>query len=124
MSTPQYNSVAWFEIGTARPDEARRFYGELFDWTFGDGDGADRPYYEVTAPGAERPSGGVYDSKGGFPDYATFYIVVEDVAATLAKAEALGGTVLVPATTSPNGLIFAQLRDHSGNRFGVFTPPR
>jgi hypothetical protein len=59
---------------------------------------------------------------GRFPDYATFYVVVEDVAATLAKAESLGGKVLVPLTTSPGGLVFAQLSDSAGNRFGVFTP--
>ena len=51
-------------------------------------------------PGAERPTGGLFDSRGEFPGYAIFYVGVEDVAATLAKAESLGGkTVLGPITT-------------------------
>jgi hypothetical protein len=31
--------------------------------------------------------------------------------------------VLVPPTTSKNGLVFADLHDPVGNHFGVFTPP-
>ena len=26
----------YFEIGTPDPEEAQRFYGSLFDWTFGE----------------------------------------------------------------------------------------
>jgi predicted enzyme related to lactoylglutathione lyase len=122
MSTYQYNSVAWFEVGTDQPEDAKRFYGELFDWSFSGADGGETQYYEATAPGADRPSGGVFDSKGRFPGYAVFYVVVEDVAATVAKAETLGGKVVLPPTTTPDGLVFAQLHDATGNRFGVFTP--
>ena len=114
-----YNTVEWFEIGTDRPEEAKKFYGELFGWTY---KGADR-YSEVTTPGATGPSGGVFDSQGDFPSYAIFYVTVEDVPATLAKAEALGGKTLVPPTTTPDGLVFGQLRDVTGNHFGVFSPP-
>jgi predicted enzyme related to lactoylglutathione lyase len=49
-------------------------------------------------------------------------VVVEDVAAAVAKAERLSGKVLVPATTRPDGLVFADLLDPSGNHFGVFSP--
>jgi predicted enzyme related to lactoylglutathione lyase len=31
--------------------------------------------------------------------------------------------VLVPRTSTPNGLTFADLQDSAGNHFGVFTPP-
>jgi len=47
---------------------------------------------------------------------------VEDVADVCARAERLGGRVLTPPVTTPNGLVFAHLLDRSGNRFGVFTP--
>ncbi|GLY89700.1 glyoxalase [Actinoallomurus iriomotensis] len=119
MMSAQYNAVGWFEVATDRPEEARRFYGELFGWTFA-GDG---PYREITAPGADRPGGGLFDSEGRFPGYAIFYVTVEDVAAALAKAESLGAKAIVPPTTTPDGLVFAQLRDTTGNHFGIFTPP-
>lgn len=123
MSETAYNSVAWFEIGSADPDVAQRFYGELFGWTFQRDDSDDTMDYRmVTAPGAERPSGGLMNTGGKFPNYATFYVVVEDVAATVAKAERLGAKALLPPTTTPNGLVFAQLHDPSGNQIGIFTP--
>jgi uncharacterized protein len=115
----QDNAVEWFEIGTDKPDEVRTFYGELFGWTFSDGPG----YSEITTPGADHPSGGVSDSGGRFPNYAIFYVTVADVPATLARAESLGAKTVVPTTTTPDGLVFAQLRDSTGNHFGIFTPP-
>ncbi len=119
MSAPRYNAVEWFELGTDKPEDAKRFYGELFGWTYA----SDGRYSEVTLPGAHRPEGGVFDSQGEFPNYAIFYVTVEDVPATLAKAESLGAKVLVPPTTGPDGLVFAQLQDSTGNHFGVFSPP-
>jgi uncharacterized protein len=121
MSTPAYNSVAWFQIGSPDPDAAKQFYGSLFDWTYTDDSG----YQLVTTPGVGAgPTGGITDTKGEFPNHAIFMVVVEDVSASCARAEELGGKTLVPPTTTPSGLVFAHLNDPAGNHFGVFTPPR
>jgi predicted enzyme related to lactoylglutathione lyase len=34
MTVPAFNSVAWFEFGTDRPEEVKAFYGDLFDWKY------------------------------------------------------------------------------------------
>ncbi|MFJ4201254.1 hypothetical protein ACIP2Y_16705 [Streptomyces sviceus] len=47
------------------------------------------------APGALQPAGGVWESEGGFPNYAIFYVVVQDVAVTVERAEKLGAQVLM-----------------------------
>jgi uncharacterized protein len=121
MTAPAHNSVAWFQVGTDEPETAKRFYGGLFGWTFAK-DPA--PGYElVTAPGADKPSGGILDTGGKMPNHATFYVVVEDVKATVAAAERAGGKVLTPPVTAPTGLIAADLLDPSGNHFGIFSPP-
>jgi predicted enzyme related to lactoylglutathione lyase len=121
MTAPAYNSVAWFQVGTDDPETARRFYGELFGWTFNaDPDGG---YHEVTTPGAEKPSGGIFNTGGKAPNHATFFVIVEDVKATVASAEQTGGKVLTPPATTPNGLVFADLLDPAGNHFGIFSPP-
>jgi uncharacterized protein len=123
MSAPAYNTVDWFEIGTDDPEAAQRFYGELFGWSFKkDETDSTMDYRMITAAGADRPSGGILGTGGQFPNYATFYVVVEDVAATVAKAERLGAKALVPPTTAPDGLVFAQLHDPAGNQIGIFTP--
>lgn len=122
MSDNEYGTVGWFEIGTDRPRDAERFYGEMFGWTFGADGSAGRPYQSVDT-GGRGPAGGLFDTGGKAPNYAIFYVVVRDVAETLARAEALGAKTIVPATTTDGGLVFAHLQDPSGNHFGVFTPP-
>ncbi|MFC5181581.1 VOC family protein [Actinomadura harenae] len=123
MAEAPFNSVGWIEIGTGRPEETKRFYGELFDWSFKIDDSGEMTYHEVTAPGGDGPSGGILESDGHFPDYSIFYVVVRDVADTVARAESLGGTVIVPPKKNANGLTFAQLQDSAGHHFGVFSPP-
>lgn len=50
-------------------------------------------------------------------------VVVDDTAAAAAKAEGLGGKVLVPVQSAPSGLTFAHLLDPQGNHIGIYTPP-
>jgi predicted enzyme related to lactoylglutathione lyase len=122
MTAPAHNTVAWFQIGSDDPDTAKKFYGELFGWTFASipqlGDNYDLASY----PGADQPSGGVAHVPDAAANHAIFCVLVADVAATVAAAQNLGATVRVPATAMPSGLVFAELLDTSGNHFGVFTP--
>ncbi|MFF5171930.1 VOC family protein [Micromonospora sp. NPDC000089] len=115
-STP----VTWFEIGSDRPDEAERFYTDLFGWVFEVQGGS----YRQTVAGGEQGIGGAIRAlDAGLPTYATFYAEVTDVAETCRRAEVAGATVLVPPNTTPSGLVQARLRDPFGNLLGVFTPP-
>jgi predicted enzyme related to lactoylglutathione lyase len=116
-------TVAWFQIGTADPDAAKKFYGDLFGWSFAPDPNSGGRYHNVSYHGVEHPSGGIVDTGGAQPNHAIFLVQVNDVAATVAAAEGLGGKVLVPPTSTPNGLTFADLQDSAGNHFGVFTPP-
>ncbi|MEH0937671.1 VOC family protein [Micromonospora psammae] len=116
--------ITWFEIGTDRPDEAERFYGELFGWTFEEQGAANGGSYRVTGAGAGEGIGGaIRATDGTTPNYAVFYAEVADVAETCRRAEAAGGKVLIPVRTAPSGLSFAHLLDPAGNHLGVFTPP-
>jgi predicted enzyme related to lactoylglutathione lyase len=51
--------------------------------------------------------------------YVTVYVGVDDVAAHLAKAEALGGKTLVPPVELPHGT-FAWFTDPDGNTIGLW----
>jgi predicted enzyme related to lactoylglutathione lyase len=116
------NGIGWFEIGTDDPAGAERFYGDLFGWTFSDDDGG-MPYRIVQTPAAGSVKGGIFGTGGTLPNYAIFCVVVDDVAGACRGAEAAGGKVLVPATSTPTGLSFAHLLDPSGNHIGVYSPP-
>ncbi|MEH0416842.1 VOC family protein [Streptomyces sp. B21-083] len=124
MPAPALNSVAWFEIGTDQPEGVKQFYGQLFDWSFQlNTNTPGVNYHAVVTPGAQQPTGGVWESEGNFPDYAVFYVLVQDVAATVERAEELGGKVLMAPTTDAAGLTFARLEDSTGHNFGVFSAP-
>ncbi|MCG5465521.1 VOC family protein [Micromonospora sp. MED01] len=116
--------ITWFEIGTDRPEDAERFYGDLFGWTFEEQGSTNGGSYRVTGAGGDTGIGGaIRATDGTSPNYAVFYAEVVDVAETCRQAEAAGGRVLVPARTTPSGLTLAHLLDPAGNHLGVFTPP-
>lgn len=121
--TSAVSRVTWFEVGTDDPDAARSFYGELFGWTFN----VNGPYSEISY-GSDGPHGGIQDTGVPLPEgtprsYAVPYVEVDDVAATSAEVERLGGKVMVPATKVPTGLVYAHVADPVGNHIGLFSPP-
>ncbi|MFJ1542691.1 VOC family protein [Micromonospora chalcea] len=116
-STP----VNWFEIGSDRPDEAQRFYADLFGWSFEEPTDPARSYRQTAAGGERGIAGAIRGTDTG--NYAIFYAEVADVAETCRRAEATGGSVVTAPVTTPIGLVRALLRDPSGNLLGVFTPP-
>jgi uncharacterized protein len=117
---PAPNTVAWFQIGTEDATAAQEFYGGLFGWSFAPDPGSGPGYDLISYAGADRPAGGIMHTAD---NHATFVVLVQDVAAVCARTEQLGGKILNPPVTTPNGLVFADLLDRSGNRFSVFTPP-
>lgn len=120
MTAP--NTVAWFQIGSDQPEQVKSFYAGLFGWSYTADPAFDGNYDLVTYPGSPVPAGGIARTHDSKANHAIFYVLVTDVAATVATAETLGAKVQVPVTKAPSGLIFAELRDTSGNHFGVFTP--
>lgn len=113
-----HGSVDWFQIDTDDLTGTEQFYGGLFDWTFAN-DPTTPAYRLVMAKDAAGPQGGVF---AGDRNRAAFFVAVDDVAAAVEQAEQLGGKVVDPPRTTPNGLTFAHLLDPAGNHFGVYTP--
>ena len=75
--------VVHFEIRSADPDASRRFYGQLFGWTFPEGGFPGYTYVETGVDGAIP--GGISPLQGGEP-IVTFFVGVADVAAALNMA--------------------------------------
>jgi uncharacterized protein len=106
--------VVHFEIGCRDTEKTQAFYAKLFDWKI-----------ESMGPAAmiaPDPSGigGHISALGHEPyNYTIFYVDVDDVAAYLKKAEALGGNILVPPVNIPTGT-FAWMQDPEGNTVGLW----
>ena len=108
--------VVHAEIRSADPDATRSFLGDLFGWRVAS-EGA-FPGYTFIDTGAE---GGTYvavSPRQSTEDEVLFFVAVEDVAETLAKAESLGGSIVQPAQQVP-GTSFGVLKDPQGHRIGV-----
>jgi predicted enzyme related to lactoylglutathione lyase len=112
---PMANPVVHFEIRSADPDATRAFYGPLFGWTFPDGGIPGYSYVETGVEGAVP--GGISPLQNGAP-LVTFFVGVEDVAATLEKAVARGGRIVQAATKVP-GVTFGLLADPQGQVVGL-----
>jgi uncharacterized protein len=122
---PNYNGIAWFEIGTDNPKEAERFYGDVFGWTVAHDDSKSTdPAYQIFSTGGDGlGAGALFNTKGAMPSYAVFTILVEDVDATCREVVKAGGTIQREPSLNPVGVTFAHVLDPAGNHFAVFTPP-
>lgn len=104
------------EIRSQDPDATREFFADLFGWKVAS-EGAFSGYTFIDT-GAE---GGPYVAIGPRQtgeDDVLFFVAVEDVAATLTRAEQLGGTIIQPAQDVP-GTSFGVFADAQGHRVGV-----
>jgi predicted enzyme related to lactoylglutathione lyase len=103
------------EIRSADPDTTRAFFSELFGWTYTDGA---FPGYSFVDTGAEGAIPTAIGPLQGGADTVLFFVGVEDVQATLAKAEQLGGKTIQPAQEVP-GVTFGVFADAQGHIVGV-----
>ncbi|HEX5404143.1 MAG TPA: VOC family protein [Pseudonocardiaceae bacterium] len=110
--------VVHFEIRSPDPDASRVFYGKLFGWAFPDGGMPGYTYVDTGAEGALP--GGISPLQGGDPA-VTFFVGVQDVAATLDAVVAQGGRVVQPATSVP-GVTFGVFADPHGQVVGLAAP--
>jgi predicted enzyme related to lactoylglutathione lyase len=107
--------VVHFEIRSTDPDATRAFFADLFGWEYSQGG---LPGYTYVNTGAEGAiPGGIGPVQGG-DDTVVFFVGVDDVEATLTRANELGGTTVQPATSVP-GVTFGVLADAHGHVVGV-----
>ena len=108
--------VVHFEIGCRDSAKAQAFYAELFGWTLA-------PYGPAAMIDTNSEQGirGHISSLGHEPhNYVTVYAQVEDLAASIAQAEELGGRQIVPPTEVPGMGAFAWIADPEGNIVGLW----
>jgi predicted enzyme related to lactoylglutathione lyase len=115
--------LAWNDLATDDVDAASRFYSELFRWKIEEIDTGGGPRYwtignEGSAAGRNGGMRELGPGEQGVPPNWVPYFATESVDATLARAEKLGGSTLVPATEVPTGK-FAGVRDPQGAAFSL-----
>lgn len=113
-------SFCWNERATRDLDGVKRFYGELFGWTF-----KDEPHPATTmsmisnAEGREIGHALVMTAEWrGMPAHWSVYFAVDSCDGTVDLAKSLGGAVPVPPMDIPVGR-FAVVADPGGAHFYV-----
>jgi uncharacterized protein len=110
------NAVLWFEVVGKDGKALRSFYKRLFGWHIQES--APESGFDYGMVGAG--DGGIGTSPDGGAGFATFYVEVDDLAATLARAEKLGGKTLVAPSEIPGmNLKFAYMTDPEGHVIGL-----
>ncbi len=114
------------DLSTSDVDVAKRFYGELFGWSYEDVPTPMGPSYSMCRLGDDVVAGiGPQPpamAASGAPSTWNSYVLVEDAEATCAAASAAGGTVLMaPDDVMDQGRL-AVLADPSGAVVGLWQP--
>jgi predicted enzyme related to lactoylglutathione lyase len=111
------NPTMWFEVAGKDREAMKSFYSQLFEWKLTDMDGMP---YSVIDTGGEGIPGGIGQAPNGHPGHVTFYVQVEDIETSLARAEQLGGKRVMGPMEIPSGQI-AIFADPEGHEIGLMT---
>jgi predicted enzyme related to lactoylglutathione lyase len=123
--------VVHFEIHVSDMERAKKFYGEIFGWTFQDwSEYAGMPYFGAVTgeEGQLGVNGALMQRQGAAPEmgqamngYACT-MGVDDFDLTAAKIIELGGQVSIPKHALPGMAWQGYFIDTEGNVFGIHQP--
>ena len=107
------NPVTWFEVVGRDGPALRSFYSTLFGWKLEEL--PEMNYAMADTGGAIGGGIGQTDDGSG---HVTFYVEVDDPQAYLDRAEALGGSTVMPVTELPM-VTLALFTDPEGHLIGI-----
>ncbi|MDW3221108.1 MAG: VOC family protein [Acidimicrobiales bacterium] len=119
------NTYSWAELNTRDVDAALPFYAAVFGWEYQSG--AAMPGYHLIAGGTnDEGLGGIMQMAPEVPEmvpnhWATYFSVA-DVAATVGRIEAAGGSIVMPAMPIPGVGTMVVAHDPAGGNFSVMQP--
>ena len=98
------NPFVHVELNTQDVDKSKAFYGQLFDWKLEDMPmgGENYTMIAVGAGAGNGVGGGIMKHPmPGAPSFWCTYVLVDDIAASTAKAKSLGATIIKDVTEVP-----------------------
>jgi hypothetical protein len=113
---------SWFDLMTPDPEGARKFYGEIFGWTFDIG-GPESGHYTMCKLGGRNAAGmGKRPDNAPFPAAWNVYFSTEDVDAHCGRVREAGGQVMMPPMDVMDAGRLAFCMDPTGAAFGFWQP--
>lgn len=117
------NQVGYFEIQTDNPEQAQKFYREVFGWTFFRDPAVPMEYWQIQKAGI---NGGLLKRPAPAPEREqgtnayTCSVQVENFDKTAEKILSLGGIIALPKFAVPGRCWQGYFLDLDGNTFGLF----
>lgn len=107
------------ELNSTDLDEAKAFYGKLFDWKLED---IPAPFGSYTLIGVGQGTGGGMMKQliPGAPSSWLAYVEVDDIAAATQKARSLGATVMKDVTEVKDMGWLSIITDPTGAALGLW----
>jgi predicted enzyme related to lactoylglutathione lyase len=119
MPQPVEGQIIHVELFCDSIEPARKFYGDVFGWTFKEW--GDTTNYLLFMDASGKLGGGFstgMTNQGG--GGTLLYIFAADIDSKLAQVEAAGGRTLDPKTEIPGVGFYATFVDPFGNHIGIF----
>ena len=113
------NPFVHIELRTQDPGESKEFYAGMFGWKLEELPGM---AYTIINVGQGTGGGMVKKPDPAIPDNWLPYIMVDDIAASTKKAQALGATICKDVTEVPDMGWFSVITDPTGATFGLWQP--
>ncbi len=111
------NPVTEFQILAKDPDAVAKFFARVLGWNVNANNALG--YRRVDTGSPKGIQGGIWPAPPQAPDFVQLFVEVDDVAATVAKAEQAGAQVIVPPSKLPEGDEMAVLLAPNQMSFGV-----
>jgi len=118
----QHGTFSWSELLVNDVESAISFYTNVIGWEIEEMEMPEGKYYVLKSAG--EPVGGIMQIPKGaddMPDFWGTYITVDDVDATLKKAEQAGGKAVYPPMDVPGVGRMCAITDKNGAMFSVIT---
>ena len=108
--------VVHVEVTGKDGTKLQQFFKDVFGWSLDTNNPGGYGMFNREETGI---AGGVGAAPEGAPGHVTFYVGVPDVDAALARAEQLGGTVIMPKFSPGPDAVLALFADPEGHVIGL-----
>lgn len=116
------NPFVHVELNTTDVGKAKDFYGKLFEWTLEDVPMGVMGEYTIIRVGQGTAGGIMKHPMPGAPSVWIPYVLVDDIAASTAKAKSLGAKIVRDVTEVPEMGWLSILMDPTGAVLGLWKP--
>ena len=122
---PPSGTIIWHDLTVENADDLRDFYADVTGWEPSPVAMGDYQDFNMNSRATGEPMAGICNARGtnaGLPPQWLIYITVDDVEASVARCEALGGKVLVEPRGMGSYGRFCVIQDPAGAVAALFTP--